>query len=254
MRSDEVDNAVGEAVQTKAQLLAEKKKALEDARARYALAREMRDEQEMGIESAIIQALREIISSIETELVSDREVTGVRAAKDRLLGIKRAWDSIASSVDAAELRVVKKIAELSDEIDHLNDRYSGSVKTRVEAAALSDRFNLPKLVLPDVAPPARRDVAIEMTTLPNKLRATAWGNESVEQDEFELRTRRTYAEASGTEGYRIIEGAGLKAWEPLTERQKEIITARLREKEQMRKQFAGLPTIPSDGSVPLGSL
>jgi hypothetical protein len=46
----------------------------------------------------------------------------------------------------------------------------------------------------------------------------------------------------------------LKAWEPLTERQQEIIAAREREKEQQRRALAGLPKIPTDGGIPLGSL
>ena len=45
MRSEEIDDAVGEAIPTSKQVLAEKKKALEDARGRYALAKEMRDEE-----------------------------------------------------------------------------------------------------------------------------------------------------------------------------------------------------------------
>jgi thymidylate kinase len=184
----------------------------------------------------------------------DREADGVRKAKDRLVGIKRAWDSVAASVDAAEQRVVKKIAELSDEIDHLNDRYSQSVKVRAEAAALSDRFNLPKLTCPDVAPPARRDVAVVLTTLPQNLLASAWGNQPTEEDEFQMRTRRIYTEAAGTPGAEIIEAAGLKPFPELTERQREILEAKEREKEQMRKQFAALPQIPQGGNVPLGSL
>jgi len=255
MRSDEVSNAVGEAVVTKQQQLAEKQKALEDARGRHALAKEMNDWQAMGIESGNITALREIIASIETELVSDREADAVRKAKDRLLGIRRAWDSVAvSSIEAAEQRVVKKIAELSDEIAKLNDGYSRSVQLRAEAAALSDRFNLPKPTFPDVPPPARRDVAVALTILPNTLLASAWRSEPTEQDEHEMRTRRTYEEANGTLGAEIIAAAGLKPWEPLTERQQEILAAREREKEQTRRALAGLPKIPTDGSIPLGSL
>lgn len=256
MRSEEIDSAVGEATPNAKQVLAEKKHALEQARGRYALAKEMRDEQAMGVENGIIDALRVLISEIEAELVGAREWEGVRKAKDRLVGIRRAFGSVLSSVDTDEKRVKEKIAELEDAISRLNDRYSQIVKLRAESAALADRFALPMPVLPDVVPPASRDLTIDLIRLPSTLQAALSSHpyQATEQDEYNLRTRRTYAEAAGTPGGEIIEAAGLKAWPELTERQREIIVAREREKESDRRALAGLPRIPADGGIPLTSL
>jgi hypothetical protein len=254
--SSEVDSAVGEARPSAKQVLAEKQQALEDARGRYALAKEMRDEEGMGVESGIIEALREIVSEIETELVGAREWEGIRAAKDRLVAIRRAFGSVQSSIDGDVDRVNAAIAALEDTIATLNARYDQTTKLRAESAALADRFSLPKPTLPIVAPPASRDLAVALIRLPNTLVA---GNGShpylaEEQDEYNMRTRRTYAEAAGTPGGEIIEAAGLKPFPELTERQREFLAAREREKESDRRALRGLPAIPADGGIPLTSL
>jgi hypothetical protein len=257
--SKEVDDAVGEAPQQVnsvdvAQLLNEKREAMVAARARYKIAREMRDEDEMATEAQRIDALTQIIRELEAADATTREATAKAAAISRLVGVKRAFGSVQSNLDADEQRVSEKIAELSDAISRLNDRYTQAVQLRAEAAALSDRFCLPKPRLPDVVAPARRDIAITLTRLPNKLLTTADPFQPTEQCEHNMRTRRTYAEAIDTHGYKIIESAGLKVFPELTTRQQEIITARMREKEQERRQMAGLPKIRAIGRVPLGSL
>jgi len=256
--SDEVDNAIGEATPTKKQLLAEKKQALEDAQGRYLVAKEMRDEDEMYAASGIIDSLKIIIDSIETELVVDREAEGFRAAQNRLTGIKREFlgGSVVTSIDKDEKLVVEKIAELEDAITRLNDRYSTSIQLRAEAAALADRFNLLGLVLPIIAPPASRDLAISLIRLPNTLAAglSSHPYRPEEVCEHNLRTRRTYAEAANTPGGAIIEAAGLKPFPELTQPQKDFLAARQREKESERRALSGLPQMPVDERLPLGSL
>lgn len=255
--SDEVDNAVGTATPSSKQVLLEKKKALEEARGRHAIAREMRDEQAMGVESGIIYALREIISSIETELVSTREVEGVRKAKDRLLGIRRAAGSKRGDRERVLNNLVaaaKLVAKAADDVRRVDADYE---LYELETAALTDRFGLDRSVLPGLSPSGttaeslEADALIRNATLPEHRWPTT---PPTEECEFKMRTRRTYAEAAGTPGAAIIESAGLKPFPELTERQKDIISAREHEQEQMRRQFAGLPKIPQGGSVPLGSL
>jgi hypothetical protein len=257
--SNEVNDAVGEAPErTKdidvAQLLNEKRGAIKAARDRYKIAREMRDEDAMAAEAHRIDALRTIISELESEDATAREAKAKTAATARLIGVKRAFGSVQSSMDADEQRVVEKIGELSDAITRLNDRYSQAVQLRAEAMALSDRFSLPKPSLPDVGAPARRDLAITLTRLPNKLAATSDRYQPTEQCVHNMRTRRTYAEAVGTEGHAIIESAGLKPFPALTPRQCEILAARVREKEHERKQIAALPKIAFESRAALGSI
>jgi hypothetical protein len=257
--SKEVNDALGEAPEREitidvSQLLNEKRGAMKSARERYRIAKEMRDENGMASEGKRMDALREIIRDLERADAAGREANATNAAIARLVGVKRAYGSIQSSIDADERRVDEKIVELSDAITRLNDRYSHGVKLRAEAMALADRFSLPKPTLSAVAAPARREIAITLTRLPNKLRTTRDPYQPTEQCEHNMRTRRTYAEAAGTEGYQIIESLGLKSFPELTTRQQEIIAARAREKEQERRQMAGLPKIPTEGNIPVGTL
>lgn len=252
--SEEVEDAVGAARESVKKVLAEKQYALSEAKGRYNIAREMRDEEGMGIEAGKVDALRVIISEIEAELLGQHEVEGVRRAKDRTVAIRRALGSAVSEIVEDDARVLAAVASVAEAIARLNGRYSQIVTLRAEAAALADRFALPKPILPDVEAPARRAVAVELTRLPNTLRDTAWGNQPTEECEFKMRTRRTYSEVSGTPGAEIIATAGLKPFPALTKRQNEIIGAKAREKEQALRVMAGLPKLPAEGHVPLGSL
>jgi len=244
--SNEVDSAVGEGP---ARSLKGKNNTEQSALEQRAAELRRLVEEPSGKEKAAQE-----LATIERQLADGREATAKQAAAARMVGIRRAFGSVTSSIDADEQRVGEKIEEVSGAITRLNDRYSQAVQLRAEAAALADRFSLPKPTLPDVAPPARRELAITLALLPNTLLATAWGSQPTEECEHKMRTRRTYAEAVATPGAEIIERAGLKPFPELTERQREIIAAREREKEQERRAFASLPKIPSDGSIPLGSL
>jgi hypothetical protein len=242
--SREVNDAVGEGPARSAsvvELLKEKNKALATARQKYQVAKEVRDEEQMGVEMGRIDALHAIIRELELEVVAEREATGKRAATARIVAIKRAIGSVVSQLDEDESRVAELLAEA---ITRLNHRYDQATQLRAEALALSDRFDLPKPMLPDVVSPARRAIAVEVARALNKLRANADTWESHEQCEHRMRTRRTYAEAEGTPGAAIIEAAGLKPFPELTEHQRAMLTAKEREQEEMRRQFSGLPTSP----------
>jgi EAL domain-containing protein (putative c-di-GMP-specific phosphodiesterase class I) len=215
---------------------------LEVAREKYQVAKAARDEKMMGDEMRSIDALRAIISDLELEVVAEREATGQQAATARLLRIKRAIGSVVSELDEDERRLDELLAEA---ITRLNDRYDQATKLRAEALALSDRFDLPTPTLPDVVSPARRAIAVEVARALNKLRADAGTWQANEQCEHKMRTRRTYAEADGTPGAEIIAAAGLKPFPELREDQREALASKEREREEMRRQFAGYPTNPS---------
>jgi hypothetical protein len=252
--SKEVDAAVGEDRKSVAELLNEKRVALAAARERYATAKALRDEVAMGDEVRLLDALKDIIRELETSDARIREASAKQAATGRLVGIRRAYGSVQASMEADETRVNEKIAEVSDAIARLNDRYTQSAQLRAEALALADRFNLPKPTLPDIVPPMRRGFVAALVTLSNKPVDHANRYQPTEECAHQLRTRRTYAEAAGTPGGEIIEAAGLKPFPELTERQSTIIAAREREKEQERRQLAGLPTLAAEWSVSLGTL
>lgn len=99
----------------------------------------------------------------------------------------------------------------------------------------------------------RRAFVTTLVTLPNKPLDHANRYQPTEECEHSMWVRRTYAEAAGTPGAEIIEAAGLKPFPKLSERQREIITAKAREQEQERRRMAGLPIL-TEGRVPLGSL
>lgn len=251
MSSKEVDSAVGEAPARSdkgkkiVELLAEKTTALDKARSAYAAAKEVRDEQEMSKQGQIIDSLHTIIRELKQEAAVEREATGKQAATARLVRIKRAIGSVVSELDEDERRIAELLVEA---ITRLNDRYDQAAQLRAEALALSDRFDLPTPKLPDAVSPARRQIAVEVAQALNKLRGDAGTWQSNEQCEHKMRTRRTYAEAAGTEGRAIIEAAGLKPFPELTDGQRNALAAKQREDEKYRRQFAGWP------SSPIGSL
>lgn len=62
------------------------------------------------------------------------------------------------------------------------------------------------------------------------------------------------AEVDGTEGFAIIEAAGLKPFPPLTERQQAMVESRQRQVVHTRREFARFPRFPSQGNSPIGGV
>lgn len=233
--SKEVDNAVGEAPASRekgtktidvGEVLHEKRRALDGARERYATAKAMRDEQAMGEEARLIDALREIIPELEREAAGVLEATGRKEADERLLGIKRAYGSTVASYQDDESRVQQAIATLGEAITTLNSRARKLEALRAEAAALADRFELtaPSLV---VVNEPQRDIA---SSLPSVWRLRA-RRPSFRDCEHNLRQRRDYTESAGTPGYAIIQKSGLKPFRELTQREREVLEARENERK-----------------------
>lgn len=241
--SEELDAAIGAAPtreknKTALELLNEKRAALESARERYAVAKKMRDEGAMSDEMKIIDALNTLLPELDKEAAAEREADAVQRATKRMVAISRAHGSVANELDEDERRVAQKMGELQDAIARLNGRYTKATQLRGEAAALSDRFGLDKLVLPNLVPPCRRDFVTPLATLHRDLLDFPSPRQSIEQCEHRLRERRTYAEVAGTEAFKIIVAAGLKPFAQLTERQQDIVEGRQRQEAETRRSFA----------------
>lgn len=218
--SDEVDNAFG-AAPAKVdviELLAEKRAALSVAREKYQSAKAARDEQQMGDQSRLIDALKELIPILETEAAGALEATGRKEAEERLLGIRRAYGSTVATYGEDEKRVQQAVAALGEAIKTLNGRAKKLEALRAEAAGLADRFDLTAPILTIVSE-SREDIA---SSLPPFWRLRAQ-RPSFEQCEHNIRTRRDYAELSGSPAYDVIGRTGLKPFRPLTQQEKEIL-------------------------------
>lgn len=181
--------------------------------------------------------LRKFIARLEEQLSEAREAQCRKDADARLLGIRRAYGSVATSIDGDEKRVREKVAELTDSVRRLNERYTHAMTLSAEAAALCDRFGLAMPALPPIVAPAQRD--LDCTPEVGLLRS-AQHRPVVEHCEHGVRERRTYEEVCGTEGYRIIEAAGRAPWPALTEQQQRFVAERAREQVETQRQFRGM--------------
>jgi hypothetical protein len=260
MASREVDRAVGEAttrekVRKAVDVLIEKRAALSAAHARHAEAKKNFNELAMADELRLISGLTVLIVELEREAAREREQEGIERAKARLVGIRRAFGSLTSELDEDEKRVIEAIGELQTAMTRLNERYAKASSLKSEAEALSDRFGLDRVNLPSLVPPVRREFVRTLGTLDRALLDHPSIYQPVEDCEHRLRTRRTYRELpSESEAFKIIESVGLKPFPELTERQQAIVSDRERTGEEMRRQHAALPRIPSQGSTPVGSI
>lgn len=221
-------------------VLNQKRAALVSARERYANAKLMRDEDAMSDESRRIDALRAIIPELEKEVEVEVETAAKAKAMDRMVGIARAYGSLANELDEDEARLRAKLDEARAAIAALNARYLKLQTLTIEAAALADRFAIERPAFRSVASPAHRKLNY---SLPSPTHG--WmPSPQLERCEHGLRQRRNYTEIKGTPAYRIIEEAGLKAWPELSDRDKRTLAEREREREKMQRQLASLPTIP----------
>jgi hypothetical protein len=172
------------------------------------------------------------LQRLDAEEAAEREAIGRAAAAERLTGIARAYGSLVSEFDGDDERVRQAHEALCIAVARLNDRFRRCVGLRTEAEALSDRFALPAPTLPPVAVPIQRH--LDLT--PPALAAHGYVQLLTEEDDTGLgRTRRTYGEIAGTEGFAIIAAAGPPAWPPLTERQEQILADRETQRERERR-------------------
>ncbi len=149
-------------------------------------------------------------------LTKDQEI--VEAARDRLIGVKRAWGSLNAQLREKWARGNK------GDFDGCMDIARKLAVLRGEADALCDRFGLPT---PDLLLGVN-DGALGLAA------RSPW--REVERDETGLLERRSYAEVRGTETDALIILAGPRPWPELTHRQREWVARqaerRAREQEQ----------------------
>lgn len=245
MSSDEVNAAVGEAhevapekVKSAVEAWRENRAACSAARERYDVARNAGDAEAMARETGLIDAIEILGRELEREAAAEREQTAKQRATSRLVGITRAYGSVAKQLDDDEKRVVEKIAEVQDAIARLNQRFTKAAELRAEAEALADRFDLPKLNLPILVAPRSREFVKPLSALERGLLGFRTFYRSVEDCAHRLRTRRNYREIEGSEGFVIIEEAGLRPFPELNETQRGIVEGRQLQAERARHSFA----------------
>ena len=96
---------------------------------------------------------------------------------------------------------------------------------------MGSRFGVPLSKLASPVVPALRKGCGEAVRFVTEVKYLDHGHISpdIETDERGLRKRRTYEEVRGTEGFKIIEAAGLVEFPPLTQKQKELVAVRERQ-------------------------
>ena len=124
-------------------------------------------------------------------------------------------------------------------VEALHDRYAKVALYVAEAAALCDRFAVEQPTLPEVVSPAFRSACMEAAEIVVAVgfveQARPVDHEEEDADTFGISRRRNYIEIQGTEGFAIIAKAGLKPFAPLTERQRQLVAERERERAEERR-------------------
>jgi hypothetical protein len=168
------------------------------------------------------------LAELEAQRTAQREATGKAKAEERRKGIRRAAGGQSSAIDQAEKEWIAAVEQLVKKTEVFNNVFRQHAAFRDEDAALADRFSGTASTIVPVIPPARRDAVIAAY---RNLRETALDERSLPQPQYEtdetgLRSRRSYQEIEGTEGFEIIQEVGLKPFPPLTVRQHEIAALR----------------------------
>ncbi len=110
-----------------------------------------------------LDAFRGRVADLEVE----REEAGradrrARAVERLSKGIPRAHGSLMNEYQKDMERVVSSVQALKKAVDRINSRYGVLDLLRLEAEAVADRFELPRLPLPLVLPPSRLPHAKEV--------------------------------------------------------------------------------------------
>jgi hypothetical protein len=195
---------------------------LADAQKRMDVDAEIATSQRVSILKGQIERLRREQAQAHIDAVTAK-------AKERHGQIPTEVQDVVDAM-ADQLALAKAAKQAyENELARLNELYVTGYTLAAEANALRDRFNLPKEPLPSVPVPAH------MGFLPAPSVALAlpmWLGEQTEDDEHRLRTRRTYTEVRGTEGYALIEAVGLKQFPNLTPKQQDALDQQRKEREQ----------------------
>jgi hypothetical protein len=193
-----------------------------------------------------IRVIENFILNLEIDVARENQQAAKKDAEARILGCRRALGSLASQMDDDVKRVLDAHAALADAVERLNDRYRDVLRTQAEALALADRFDMSVGKLPPVHAPAHRVQASmpRLADVPNPIRPI------FEEDEYGMRSRRTYDEMRGTKAFEIIQAVGPKPWHPLTEMQQRAVDS-MAAQAKRKPDTSMLPHVPPTGDFAL---
>jgi len=148
-------------------------------------------------------------ASLAASLVTEREQAGKAEAERRLVGIKRAYGSLATEYGEDIQKLQELAVAYREQKQRIADRFNGLRMLRAEGNALADRFGLPVPDLSNVVPPIRHDGIGAAWRETERVRwpEYAYTPPHLERNEFGVK-RRTYREVRGTPTYDIIVQAG----------------------------------------------
>lgn len=237
--SKRAEHETSEKESTAADLLKQKRQARAEAQQRYELAKAARDERAMADETRLIAALDVLIPELERDVEAATAAAHTRAAQARMKGIARAHGSLCAELDEDASKVHAALDAARAAIKALNDRHRSIELLQLEARALSDRFGIAAPTLRAVVAPAGRTFDLHLPSPTH-----GWHpSPSIEECEHRLRApRRDYKEIRGTEGYALIQSAGLKAWPSLTAKQERVVAERNPAADPMLQEEAVIAT------------
>lgn len=206
------------------------------------LERKAKELREVAAKPTEKEAAAAELARVEAEIAETREREAREAAEKRRVGIVRGHPSKCDAYEADVAKLLQKAEEFAAQAEKVKGRFSEVKDMEYEQAAGVHRFGLTASRLRQITAPALHPKVQEAQVMIGRAfgalpehghRPVAW-----EHDEHRLRKIRNYREIDGTDMHRIIQQAGLKPWPELTDRQREIIADRERQKAADAKTAA----------------
>jgi hypothetical protein len=150
------------------QLLAEKRKALDEARKRYATAKSMRDEEAMSTELRLIGILKEsIIPELERDAAAELEAAGKHKALTWLKARAGKLRAADKRVTNAQEKARASLAQLLSDLDEEVTARAEVAKLSVASAVLCARFGITPDGMTAVVLPPHEDYAGQVVRATN---------------------------------------------------------------------------------------
>jgi len=183
-----------------------------------------------------LEDIRQTLPVLKERIKTNRAALSQVKAADRLLGIRRAYGSLLQQYEYDEVRVLDAAKQYNARVAELNTRFKNLAVLVAETSALGSRFGVPVSKLASPVVPALRKGCGQAVKLVFEVKYVETGHikEDIEADEHGLRKRRTFQEIRGTEGYKLIEAAGLPDFAPLSQKQQQIVAARAKQTREER--------------------
>jgi hypothetical protein len=169
---------------------------------------------------------------VESEIAEQREREARDEAERRMVGISRAYGSLANELTEDESRIRTAARAYVDAVGTVDARFQKLITLRAERDALVARFQIAGPELAVIEPPGRRLVF----DLPMPIEHFRSPRPHVETNEAGQR-RRSFEEIRGTEAFTIIARAGLEEWPELTPKQVAALAARRRQADGERAEI-----------------